>query len=82
MRFPKCFTAIEIHTLPPFTSAVGALIMDITYSLNIKTAEDKFLRAVVEATKVVRAAVIPGAFLVDTFPIRESADVSGGGSTA
>ena len=56
--------------------------MDITYSLNIKTAEDKFLRAVVEATKAVRAAVIPGAFLVDTFPICESADVSGNGGTA
>ena len=41
--FPKHFAAIKTHTPPPFASAVGALIMDITYSLNIKTAEDKFL---------------------------------------
>ena len=80
--FPKHFVAMKTHPPPPFASAVGALIMDITYSLNIKTTEDKFLRAVVEATKVVRTAVIPGTFLVDTFPIREPTNVSGEASTA
>ena len=46
--------------------------METTYGLNITSNEDRFLRAAVEAAEEITRAVIPGAFLIDIFPIRES----------
>ena len=46
--------------------------METTYGLNITNNEDRFLRAVVEAAEAGTRAMIPGAFLVDIVPIRES----------
>jgi len=45
--------------------------MEMTYSMNIKSSEDRFLRAIVEASLVARRALVPGAFLVDILPICE-----------
>ena len=53
-----------------FQSVTGALIMDITYDLDIKSHEDKFLQAAERAMEWGEGAVLPGAFLVNTFPIR------------
>ena len=53
-----------------FPSVTGALIMDITYDLDIKSHEDKYLQAAERAMEWGENAVIPGAFLVNTFPIR------------
>ena len=44
--------------------------MEITYGLNIESHEDKFLQTAEHAMKRLERVVIPGAFLVDTFPIR------------
>ena len=53
-------------------SVTGALIMDITYGLDIKSHEDPFLQAAGRAMDCVERTMVPGAFLVDTFPIRWS----------
>jgi hypothetical protein len=47
--------------------------MDITYGMDIKSHEDQFLQAVELAMQYAERAVVPGAFLVDTIPIRMSA---------
>ena len=46
--------------------------MEITYGLDIKSQEDKFLQAAEHAMEYLERAMIPGEFLVDTFPIRLS----------
>jgi hypothetical protein len=46
--------------------------MEITYGMDIKSHEDKFLQAAEQAMRCLERAVTPGAFLVDTFPIRSS----------
>ena len=53
-------------------SMIGALVMEITYGMDIKSHEDKFLQSAEHAVKHADRAMIPGAFLVDTFPIRSS----------
>jgi len=41
----------------------------MTYGMDIKSHEDKFLQAADRALEHFERAMIPGAFLVDTFPI-------------
>jgi len=43
--------------------------MEITYGMEIESYEDKFMQAVEQAAEHLENALIPGAFLVDTFPI-------------
>jgi hypothetical protein len=50
----------------------GALIMDITYGIDIKSHEDQFLQAAERAMDCAEKTMVPGAFLVDTIPIRAS----------
>ena len=54
-------------------SVTGALIMEITYGMDIKSHEDKFLQTAEHAVEQASRVMIPGAFLVDIFPIRSSA---------
>lgn len=44
--------------------------MGITYGLDIKSHEDRFLQTAERAVECAERAMVPGAFLVDTFPIR------------
>ena len=46
--------------------------MEMTYGMDIKSHEDKFLQAAEMAMEQFESTMIPGAFLVDTFPIRSS----------
>ena len=46
--------------------------MEITYGMDIRSHEDKFLQAAEQAMGHFESAIVPGAFLVDTFPIRSS----------
>lgn len=46
--------------------------MDITYGLDIKSHEDQFLQAAERAMQLAGRTLVPGAFLVDTIPIRVS----------
>ena len=43
--------------------------MSMTYGLDIKSHDDPFLAAAERALATMEEAAIPGAFLVDTFPI-------------
>jgi len=43
--------------------------MEMTYGMEIESHEDKFLQAAERAMEHLEGAVIPGAFLVDAFPI-------------
>ena len=53
----------------PIASATGTLIMEMTYGTDIKSHEDKFLQASQRAMEHFESAMVPGALLVDTFPI-------------
>lgn len=46
--------------------------MEMTYGLNITSNEDRFLRAAMDVVELTTRVMIPGAFLVDTIPIRAS----------
>jgi len=54
----------------PALSLTGALIMDITYGMDIKSHEDQFLQAAERAMGYAEKTMVPGAFLIDTVPIR------------
>ena len=43
--------------------------MSITYGFDIKSHDDPFLAAAERALVTIERATVPGAFLVDTFPI-------------
>ncbi|KAF9645995.1 cytochrome P450 [Thelephora ganbajun] len=47
----------------------GSLIMSIAYGLDVRSVDDPYLKATTEAMEGVKLAVVPGAFLVDIFPI-------------
>ena len=44
--------------------------MSITYGIDVKSIDDRFLNANVEASHAMAAALAPGKFLVDFIPIR------------
>lgn len=60
----------------PVTSAIAALVMEMTYGLNITSNEDRFLRTAIEAIEVATRAMVPGKYLVDIIPIRASSKIS------
>ena len=43
--------------------------MYLTYGFDIKSHEDPFLSAAERALAIIEEVTVPGAFLVDTFPI-------------
>ena len=49
--------------------------MEMTYGMDIKPHEDKFLQASQRAMEYFEGAMVPGAFLVDTFTICSSLDL-------
>ena len=66
------FSCIRPRLTLALPSVTGALVMEITYGLDIKSHDDKFLKAAEHAAEYIIKAMVPGAFLVDTFPIRSS----------
>jgi len=58
------------HTLPNLQSTPGAIIMSITYGIDIKSVDNRFLKASLEASDAMAAVMAPGKFLVDIIPIR------------
>jgi len=44
--------------------------LSITYGMDIKSADDRFLNANLEAAHALAAVLVPGKFLVDVIPIR------------
>jgi len=60
------------YVSPNSRSMPGALIMSVTYGMDVKSVDDPFLRAMLEATLAFATATVPGKFLVDVIPIRAS----------
>lgn len=44
--------------------------MSITYGIDIKSVDDRFLNANLEASHAIAAVMVPGKFLADVIPIR------------
>jgi hypothetical protein len=44
--------------------------MSIAYGIDIKSVDDRFLKASIEASHAITAVVAPGKFLADIIPIR------------
>ena len=44
--------------------------MSLTYGIDIKSVDDPFLKASIEASRAITAVMAPGKFLVDVIPIR------------
>jgi len=64
-----CLVVIVCPALTFDPSVTGALIMEMTYGMEIESYEDKFLQATERVVELIGGAIEPGAFLVDTFPI-------------
>ena len=54
---------------PNARSTPGAIVLSITYGIDIKSTDDKFLNANVEASHALATVLVPGKFLADTIPI-------------
>jgi hypothetical protein len=67
-RMRSSWTLTRLTLILP--SVIGALVMEITYGMEIKSHEDKFLQTSEHALEYIERVMVPGAFLVDTFPIR------------
>ena len=67
---PTVLEAVGCSELTSIFSVTGALTMEATYGIDIKSHEDKFLQAAEHAMEHLEKSAVPGAFLVDTFPIR------------
>ena len=50
-------------------STPGAIILSITYGIDIKSVDDRFLNANLEASHAIAAAMVPGKFLADVIPM-------------
>ena len=48
----------------------GAIILSITYGIDIKSVDDRFFNANLEASHATAAVMVPGKFLADGIPIR------------
>ena len=58
------------YASPDSHSTPGAIIMSITYGIDIKSTDDRFLKANIEATHALATVMVPGKFLADVIPIR------------
>ena len=47
----------------------GAVILSVTYGIDVKSMDDRLLRAILEAGRALVVALVPGKFLVDVIPI-------------
>ena len=66
----------DSHFLRLPTSSLASLVMEMTYGMEITSKDDRILRAAVEALDLTNRVMVPGAFLVDTVPIRASPEAS------
>jgi len=48
----------------------GAIVLSITYGIDVKSVDDPFLNESVEAAHATATAIVPGKFLVDIVPMR------------
>ena len=56
----------------PFASATGGVILKITYGYDVQGSNDPLVNIAEAAVRGFSEASVPGAWLVDIFPTRES----------
>ena len=49
--------------------ALGAMILQIAYGLDVKSLDDEYMRLAQEGNDIFMEAFVPGKYLVETFPI-------------
>lgn len=54
----------------------GELIMSVTYGIDVQPSNDPYIDLAERALHSLVAAVVPGAFLVDSIPLRTSCSSS------
>ncbi|KAJ7167132.1 cytochrome P450 [Mycena filopes] len=59
----------EQEMVGQFRHMAGALILDITYGIQVRQKHDPYIDLAEEVMHTFSLAVVPGAFLVDTFPL-------------
>ena len=64
------FAKTCVSRIANFQRTPGAIILSITYGIDIKSADDRFLNANLEAAHALAAVLVPGKFLADVIPIR------------
>lgn len=52
-------------------STPGAIVLSVTYGIDVQSIRDPFLGASLDASHALASAMVPGKFLVDIIPIRE-----------
>ncbi|KAJ7065516.1 cytochrome P450 [Mycena amicta] len=57
------------NVMAPFRHMAGRLIMDIAYGIKVRAEADPYIDTIEEAMHGLSIASMPGAFLVDTFPV-------------
>jgi len=67
------FVSCALHAVPKLAShnprsTPGAIALSIAYGIDSKSADDRFLKANIEATDAVAATLVPGKWLVDVIP--------------
>ncbi|KAF7296433.1 Cytochrome P450 [Mycena chlorophos] len=55
--------------MSPIRHMAAALIMDVTYGIEVQPKNDPYIQVVTDAMHAFALTSVPGAFLVDTFPI-------------
>lgn len=69
--FKLCVVSVDHTPLDCTNSLTGSLTLSMAYGLNIESESDEFYATSEEAMHAVDLALLPGSFLVDTFPLRE-----------
>jgi len=66
---PPFLLNLTVYISPYSRSMPGALILSVTYGMDVKSTEDPFLRGIIEATHAFATATVPGKFLVGVIPM-------------
>ena len=59
-----------MYLLLDLQSTPGAIVLSITYGIDIRSPDDQFLNASIDAAHAASVVLVPGKFIADTFPIR------------
>lgn len=65
--FPKF--CLEMNSRRVYHRAMGSMIMEISYGLDVKSPEDEYLRLAREGNEIFMKAFVPGKYLVETLHV-------------
>ncbi|KAF8994706.1 cytochrome P450 [Cyathus striatus] len=65
----KRLLSVPEDTVDEIRLMSGEIILSTTYGINVKSVDDRYIRLAEEGIDPLNQALIPGTFLVDTFPL-------------